>query len=183
MLKEGARILVIEDSPFRRTDKSVFALGMIVRNDIVEGAMSFMVKKDGDDSADKIIRAVKRSRFKDQIKLLVINGIAIAGLNIVDMAKIREMLGIGSIAITRKRPRPSLLRRAIRTMTKDKEKLSLFNRLSNEISIYRANGYYLQAFGIEKKDAVKVASYAVKYLRLAHLITGAVVRGESKGRI
>lgn len=183
MLKKGARLLVIEDSPFRRADRTVFALGIIVMNDIVEGAMSFRVKKDGDDSADKIIKAVRKSRFRDQIKLVVTNGIAIAGLNIVDMAKIRKALGIGSMAITRKRPRPQLLRRAIRTMTKDRKKLSLFNCLSKEISVYRYGGYYLQTLGIGKEDARNAFAAAVKYLRLAHLIAGAIVRGESKGRI
>ncbi|MDE1823600.1 MAG: DUF99 family protein [Candidatus Micrarchaeota archaeon] len=183
MLKKGARILVIEDSPFKRNDKSVFILGIIARNDIVEGAISFYVGKDGDDAAEMIIRSVRKSRFSDQIKLVVTNGIAIAGLNIVDMTEIKRRLRIGAIAITRKKPRPMLLRRAIRVMTKDREKLALFNRLSKEISIYKSKGYYLQTLGIEKGDAGRLVSDAVKYLRLAHLIAGAVVRGESKGRI
>ena len=181
--EEGSKNPCNWDSPFKREDKKVFVLGIIVRDDIVEGAMSFSVGKDGDDAADKIIKSVSKSRFSDQIKLVVTNGIAIAGLNIVDMLKIRKELGIGSMAVTRKKPRPRLLKRAIRVMTKDKKKLELFSRLSKEVSIYKSDGYYLQTIGIEKEDVSKVVDDAIKYLRLAHLIASAVVKGESKGRI
>ncbi|VVB77026.1 Uncharacterised protein [uncultured archaeon] len=63
MLKKGARILAIDDSSFTKGDKDALVAGVIGREGVVEGVISFHVSVDGTDSTGKIIRSVKKSKF------------------------------------------------------------------------------------------------------------------------
>ena len=73
-MKQGVRILALDDSSFSKKDKTARVFGLIARNEEIEGAVSFLVGVDGKDATEKIIKAVKGSRFKSQIKIIALLG-------------------------------------------------------------------------------------------------------------
>ncbi len=159
-------------------------MGVVGRDDEVEGVISFRVDVDGYDATRKIIKAVKNSRFRDQIRLIAIHGITLAGLNFVDLVAMSGELGIPAVGVVRSRPRAKELENAIRASETDvARKLSLFRKIHAGTVTVRSNGFYFQCVGITKEDLRNVSDGAVKFLRLAHLIASGVRTGESKGRM
>ena len=186
-IKKGVRILAIEGSDLKE-GKDCLVVCTIWRQDLLEGVISFYVKKDGSDSASKIISKVKRSRFKEQIKVIITHGTTIAGLNVIDISRIYKELKLPVIAITRKKPHPDLLSKAIFSSKmlseEEKEKRSnLLDLIGKRSSMTSNGGYYAQFIGIKEQDAkTMIEGYASK-LRVSHIITSGISRGESRGRI
>ncbi|MDE1860102.1 MAG: DUF99 family protein [Candidatus Micrarchaeota archaeon] len=185
MLKSGVRIIAFEDSPILKGRKDVLVVGVIGRQDIIEGVLSFRAIVDGNDATSKLARAVKRSRFAGQIRLLTLNGITVAGLNIIDMAKLNRSLGIPVLAITRQKPNPSKLMEAVRHHSgKDSaKKIAVIKRTKEAMLLLKRSGHYFQCVGIEKKDLANFADLSVSLLRLGHIIASGVTSGESHGRM
>jgi hypothetical protein len=133
-----------------------------------------------------ITRMVRASRFKEQVRIVALNGIALAGLNVVDIPRLEKALKIKVAVLTRGKPRPRLLVRALngfsRISGKDvKERIALV-RDRAKIKPVKAAGFYLQST-VEKGEMGSVAGSAYGMLRIAHLIARGVETGESKGRI
>ncbi len=182
-IKQGARILALDDAPFSRKGKTALVIGVIGRQRIIEGVLSFKVYVAGDDSTSKIIFAFRRSRFRSQIKALALNGGTLAGLNIVDMVKLRKELKLPILAITRRRPINERLTEALEASGASRKKIELAKRNFNACKLYNMNGYYIQSIGMEKLDVKMLSLEAAGLLRLAHLIASGIARGESKGRM
>ena len=183
MQKKGIRILAIDDSSFSRSDSNVLVIGVIGREDVVEGVISFYVERDGADSTAKILGAISKSRFNGQVRIIAMNGMVLGGLNVVDAYALNRRLGVPVIAVTRKRPHARLLENAIRKSGKEIEKkISVLDRVNRSIHLTRRGGFYFQCLGINDTGAT-VADNAVRLLRLAHMIATGMANGESKGRL
>jgi hypothetical protein len=184
-MKKGIRILAIDGSAFSRKEGGdSLAVGVVGREGEVEGVISFRVEVDGDDATEKIIKAVEGTRFREQIRLIAVHGITLAGLNFVDIVRISKDLGIPVAGIVRDRPRARELEKAIRASgTGVARKLSLFRRIHAGLETVRYGGFYFQCVGIEKEELRDVSDCAVRLIRLAHLIASGVRAGESKGRM
>jgi uncharacterized protein len=182
MLKSGIRILAVEDSPFNREEKKNLIVGVIGREQLIEGVLSAHVAVDGDDATERLIKMVKRSRFKEQIALIVLNGITFAGLNVVDLVQVNKELKVPIMAITRKRPRVTILSSVLKKYG-NKSKLAKLKRIRENIEIIKAGGYYAQVIGINEKEAQKILPKCAELLRTAHLISSGVTTGESRGRL
>jgi endonuclease V-like protein UPF0215 family len=183
-VKQGIRILAIDDSSFGKGDMEALAVGVVGRGELVEGMLSFKVRVDGNEATEKIIEKIRRSHFSDQIKLVVLHGITLAGLNMVDIIKVSKELKIPVVSIIRRRPHSAELERAIEASGENaKKKLALLKRLNAVLEINKSGGFYVQRAGIGAKEFAKFQPSAVHLLRLAHLIANGIARGESKGRI
>lgn len=185
MLKKGARVLALDDSPFTRKDSKTRVVGLIGRDAGIEGVVSFDVRVDGDDATKNLISRVKSSRFNGQIKLIAMNGVSFGGMNIVDLVQVNKGLGIPVIAITRKRPRRSLFIDAMKKIqpSQAKRKAALIKRMKEGSETVRIRGFYVQCFGIDAESAEKFFNKSLELIRLCHLIAGGVSKGESTGRL
>ncbi len=113
-MKRGARIAAFSSGPIKRgSGAKVLLVGVVARQGQVEGILSGRIMTDGDDSTKIMLKLVSGSRFRDQVKLIALNGVALAGLNIVDLGLLKQR-GYEYAVLTRYRQRPSLLIRAIR---------------------------------------------------------------------
>ena len=183
-MKKGVRILAVDGSAFRKAERDSLAVGVVGRDGEVEGVLSFRVGVDGEDATDKILKAVKGTRFREQIRLIAVHGITLAGLNFVDMTRLNDALGVPVIGVVRSRPRAGELERAIRASGTDvRRKLALFRKIRAGSKTVRSGGFYFQCVGINKEGLRGVSDGAVRFLRLAHLIASGVRNGESKGRM
>ena len=114
-MKSGIRIVAIDDSKFSPGEKEVLVVGVVERLGIVEGVLSCRVEADGTDATAKIIGMLSDSRFLEQIRLIVINGTTVAGMNVVDITRLHSRFKMPVMAVTRKRPHPAMLKRSIKT--------------------------------------------------------------------
>jgi len=183
-MKEGIRILSVDDAPFAKSDSESLVVGIVARKEVVEGVISFYVTVDGNDATDKLISKIRQSRFLREIKLVALNSITLAGLNIVDIIKINSELNIPVLAITRKKPNQRAMEHAIERSGKDvEEKIRLLRKINKASLGSRSNGFYIQYIGIARKELSIFVNTAYQMLRLAHLVASGVVKGESKGRL
>ncbi len=182
-MKAGARVLGIDDSPFTRNDEQVLVVGVVWRSGIVEGVLSTHVKRDGLDSTEKLERMVLKSKFRPQIKLVVIHGATLAGFNIVDIHKLSRSLALPVIAVAKKRPHAKEVRNALKNFADRKRRCELVKSAG---PVFKVGGLYAQLAGIDAEDARRFLSSfdgMPEPVRLAHIIGSGVVRGESHGKV
>lgn len=178
----GKRILSIDDSPIIEGRKKVKCFGVVSRQKVVEGILSFTVTKDGLDSTKKIIKLLKKTRFSKQIKLILVHSITLAGFNIIDIQRINKEFNIPIICLTRRKPNKRKVEKALKKLPNSKERIELINKAG---PIYSTKKIYFHCAGIDEKSAKNFLKQFKEFpwqIRLAHLISSAVVLGESKGR-
>ena len=182
-MKAGARVLGVDDSPFTKNDDRVLVVGVVWRSGIVEGVLSTYVERDGLDSTEKLERTIRKSKFRPQIKLVVMHGLTLAGFNIVDINRLSNALSLPVIAVTKRKPRSREVRDALRNFVDWKKRWELIERAGRA---FKVGKLYAQLAGIDAEDARKFLSSfegVPEPVRLAHLIGSGVVRGESHGRV
>ena len=185
-MKEGARILAVASGPiYERKKKTTLLVGIIGRMGTIEGVLSDRIIVDGNDATSKIMKMARKSRFGDQIKLIAINGIALAGLNVVDVKTVERRTGIPAVVLTRKKPDFKALEKALMNSGECRDsinsKIAIVKALNSERPFKRAHGFHIQSD--EKIDHDKIVATAFELLRLAHMIANGVSTGISKGRI
>lgn len=184
-MKSGIRILALTTAPIQNK-KNTLLVGVIGRYGVVEGVISSKITVDGSDSTQKIIRLFKGSRFREQIRLIAVNGVALAGLNLIDMRKVEKSTGTMMMSVTRTKPHPSQLEAALKRRSTShganpKDKLLLLEHFK-ELNQYRSSGFYIQT-SVSEMEISNIVVESVKLLRLAHIIARGVSTGESKGRM
>lgn len=195
-IKQGIRIVGIDDSPFEKfgRGKRVLVVGVVQRGDIIEGVLSTRIEKDGEDATRRIIAMLRKSRFMPQIRLILLNGIMLAGFNVVDIGSLHTRLGVPVIALTRRKPDMGKVMSALGKASKTKEeyerKAAIIRRTSpsfemaaglKELGIERIS---IQAAGLGREEAAALLRrFGIGSLRLAHMIGSGIVAGESSGRL
>lgn len=184
MMKEGIRYIAIASGPIGGS-KSVL-VGVIFRNNYVEGLLSTSITANGTDSTSRITRMIERSRFRDQIRILLFNGIALAGLNTIDPEKLEKRLSSKVVLLNRRKQNAAELVNALnefssRTKVDVNERKAMVNR-SKRMNSLRVNGLFLQS-NLDESYLKRFAETAFEALRVAHIIARGVSTGESKGRL
>jgi endonuclease V-like protein UPF0215 family len=178
---KGIRILGIDDAPFDKfKDKEVLLVGVVIRNGkdkIIEGILSTKIEKDGDDAGEKIIKMIKSSKFKDQIKIIFLHGTTFGGLNLIDLNEIYNNLKVPTVAVLRKKPNMNEVKNALIKAGKS-EKLNL---LKNGFEKFR--NFYIKTVGIKREELGALFEMGFYALRTAHLIGSGIIKGESSGRL
>ncbi len=183
-MKTGVRILALACAPLRKRD--TLLVGVIAKGSVIEGVVSSKVQVNGTDATKRIIALVNKTRFREQVRLIAVNGIGVAGLNVLDIEEIRKKTKTELISVTRRKPHPEELVTALRSFSKRSgeevgERIELVSRV-RKLSGFRLKGFYLQT-SLEKADASKFVERSFHFLRLAHMVASGVTGGESKGRI
>ena len=88
-MKTQVRVLGIDDAPFSFSDGKVPIVGVVVRlPGYVEGVMISQVAVDGDDADQAITDMLLGSRYREQIRMVMIDGTALGGFNVVDIDRL-----------------------------------------------------------------------------------------------
>lgn len=189
-MKEQVRVLGIDDSPFEFGDRRSMVIGALVRAPgYLEAVMRTDVAVDGDDATDRLVEMVMSSRYRDQVKLVMLDGIALAGFNVVDMQALHRRTGLAVATVTRDEPDLGEMEAALRKHFDDWEsRLSLVKALPLRPLDTGHKPVHASVLGMDWDDFVRVARATTvrgaipEPLRIAHLVSAAVVRGESRGR-
>ena len=189
-MKHQVRVLVIDDSPFEFGDSTALVIGALMRPpNYLESVMKTEVAVDGSNASKKVTEMILGSRYRDQIKLILIDGIALAGFNILDLDFIHSSLEIPVLTVTRDRPDFGKMRAALMKYFPDwRDRADLLTRhdlreIPTEHKPLYASGIGLEWREFEELVRITTVRGAVpEPLRVAHLIATAMVRGESYGR-
>ncbi len=181
---KAIRVIGIDDSPFSKgSNGKVLVVGVGMRKNLIEGVLSTYVEIDGNDATDKIIEMIKRSKFGPQSKIIMINGIALAGFNVIDLEKLSEFAP--TIIVSRKKANYQKIREALKHVKNGEKKFELILKAGKQ---YRCEKVYFQT-KMEPKLACKyIKEYTIysnvpEPIRIAHMIGSGVILGESRQRV
>jgi len=190
LMKAQAYVLGIDDGCFDKfTSQQALVTGVMMRlNGNVEGVLSTQIEVDGTDSTEKISEMINTSRFKEQIRAVLVHGFTLAGFNILDIEKLHSKTGIPIIAVLRKQPdKGKVLNALSKLKSHNKERIDIFEKT---YEMEKCGALYFKAAGINDADVRQLITQTAQSgnmpepVRLAHLIASGVSRadGESRGR-
>ena len=187
MAQRISHVIGFDDAPFdRRHRGDVLVVGAVYAGPRLEGVVSGKVRRDGANSTRTLIELVSRSRFATHLQAVMVQGIALAGFNVIDLHGLHDALQIPAIAVARNEPDLAAIKRALlRRVAGGRRKWRLIERLG---PMEPAAGVYVQRAGISlEKTGQLIERFAVNStlpepLRTAHIIAGGVTLGESRHR-
>ena len=189
-IKDEIRIIAWDDGPFDFGSKGKDILvGVVFRGGkIMDGLLKTEVDIDGLDSTQRIIEKINKSKYKDA-RVIMFDGITVAGLNIIDIKKVYEKTKLPVIVFIRKYPDLKKFISSLKSLPKSEKRLEI---LENAGPIYQGTikdkRVHFQCYGIEKNDAEKIlrktstVGFIPEPLRVAHLIATGFNLGESVGK-
>lgn len=183
--KHYSNVIGIDDGPFEKEHRGdVAAIGTIYAGERFDGLLIGKVRRDGRNSTDALAAMIEDSRH-DHIQLVMIHGIALGGFNVVDIQSLSQRLDRPVLVVARRKPDLAAIKKALYTRVPGgKRKWRLIEEAG---PMEPLEDLYVQRVGIETEAAAAVLRrFAIhgklpEPLRMAHLIAGAVVRGESHG--
>jgi len=181
VIKPEIRVLGVDDGVFKPHTKSfVPVVGVVFRGGYwLDGVMHTKVKVDGLEATEKIASMIRNSPHYKQLRVIMLNGVTIAGFNVVDIKKLNADTGLPVIAVTRDKPNFDEIREALKKLPKSEER---WKAILNAGELYEVpirggkSRVYMQTSGISEEDARKILqltstrSYIPEALRVAHLI-------------
>ncbi|RLJ00868.1 MAG: hypothetical protein DRP11_05315 [Candidatus Aenigmatarchaeota archaeon] len=189
-VKNQIRIIGWDDGPFSKgSGEDVPVIGVVFRGgEFLDGVLRVDVKNDGMDATEKIAEAINRSRHKDQLRVIMLDGISYAGFNMVDIKLLSRETGLPVIPVTRKKVDFEKFRNALKKLPGFQKR---WEAVENAGPLYHTSvqgkDIYFQTAGIERRTAERIIHISAtrsslpEPIRVAHLIASAVVRGESIG--
>jgi len=189
-LKAHLRVLGIDDSPFAFAGDKVKVVGVLMRvPDYVEGVMLTECTVDGTDADRALVGLINRSRFKEQIRLVIVDGVDLGGFNVVDISKVHDLTGLAIATVTREPPDFSLMEQALRKHFDDWEsRLAVIKRHPLFSVSTGHKPLFASVVGMDEDEARELIQASIvrgavpEPVRVAHLIASALERGESKGK-
>ncbi len=189
-MKPQVRVLGIDDASFEFGDEKTRVIGVVMRCPAyVEGVMMSEITIDGMDSTEVLIKMVNDSRYKRQLRLIMIDGAALGGFNVVDIDRVWKETGIPVATITRDKPNFREIEKALKAHFPDWEERLNLMRAGNLTKLEtEVKPVWVDSVGIEPGKLQETIAHATvrgalpEAIRLAHLIGTAMVKGESHGR-
>jgi uncharacterized protein len=183
-----SNVIGFDDAPFTPEHTGpVKIVGTVYARQRLTGILMGDVRKDGDDAAEALGRLVAGSKFAGNLHLVLLQGIALGGFNVVDVFALHAQLGLPILVVARRAPDMDAIRDALLTQVPHgARKWAVIERLGPMEALRHV---YVQRVGLtlaEADAALKlftVEGHIPEPLRVAHLIAGALVDGESRGRV
>ncbi len=188
-IKQEIRILGIDDAPFTPwTKKKVMVIGTVFRGgNWLDGILRTYILVDGSDATDNITRMINNSRHKDQLRVIMLDGITFAGFNVVNIRELFEATEIPVVVIIRKFPRFEKIKKALKKFDDWERRWNSVLDAGRVYKVENEEPIYIQAYGIDIEDAKEIVRISTtrsaipEPIRVAHLIAAGVATGESKG--
>lgn len=176
-----------DDTPFNRNHRGdVPIVGTIYAQTVLHGVVSGKVRRDGRNSTAELARLTNESLFKPHLHLIMLQGVALAGFNVVDAYKLSDLTGLPVLVVARKQPNMERIRRALlEHVSGGARKWRLIERLGQMEPLREV---FVQRVNISEKDAgvalfhLTQTGHIPEPLRAAHLIAGGIGTGHSRGR-
>jgi uncharacterized protein len=205
-------VIGFDDGPFRREHRGdVWLVGAVCSGTRLDGVVSGRVRRDGADATRRMVDLVRGSPFA-HVRVVLLQGIAVGGFNVVDIRGLSEALGVPVLVVMRRPPDLAAVRMAlfsedpaarppVRGAAKKWhlienagpiEPLGASHRSLKRSRVagvpVRAPRLWVQRAGLTLEAARDVVAATTLHgnipepLRAAHLIAGGITTGKSRGR-
>jgi len=182
-----SHVIGFDDAPFEQSHRGdVLVVGTIYSGKRLEGILSTRVRRDGINSTSRLASLISGSRFAGHIQVILLQGIAFAGFNVVDIHALYKRSGLPVIVVSRKRPNLKSIRNALLNYVPGgRRKWHLIEQAGR---MERLADLWVQRVGIGQIPAegllqrLQINAELPEPLRLAHMIAGGVTTGESRHR-
>lgn len=187
-LRRLSHAVGFDDAPFERAHRGdVLVVGAVYSAARLDGVLSAAVRRDGANATRVLAEMVNRSRFREHLQVLMLQGIAFAGFNVVDLHGLNEAVGLPVLVVCRRRPALDAIRRALLAHVRGgARKWKLIERAG---PMEPMAGVYVQRAGLTPAEAqalierFAVHSVVPEPLRSAHLIAAGMTLGDSRHRV
>ncbi len=182
-----SHVVGFDDCPFDRARRgNVVVVGAVFAGDRLDGVISTRVWRDGANATERLIGCLRNSKYFVQLHGILLQGIAVAGFNVVDLAGLHKATGLPVLVVARRRPDLAAIRRALLGgVPGGRRKWRLIEAAGSMESLH---GVYVQRCGLSVTDAQRLLrrfqlhGVLPEPLRVAHLIAGGIGAGESRHR-
>jgi len=189
-MKSQVRILGIDDSPFKFDDIKTMVIGVVMRiPSYIEAVLKTEVEVDGSDANEKLEKMINCSRYKEQLKLVMLDGVALGGFNVVDIQKLHQKVKLPIVTITREKPDVEAMENALKEHFEDWEKrLDIIKSGEMKTIETKHKPIFVKFVGIDFNEVKNIIELSTvrgalpEAIRIAHLIASGVAVGESYGR-
>ena len=182
-----SHVIGFDDAPFPTDYRGkVKVVGAVFADRRFDGIVIGEVERDGFDAAEVLAERILRSKYRSHLQLVMLQGIALAGFNVVDAFELHERVGLPVLIVARHQPDYETIRRVLLAhIPQGEEKWTVIERLG---PMEPVEDVYVQRVGLSQGEARAVVrrlalhGHIPEPLRVAHLIAGALAEGESRGR-
>lgn len=176
----------IDDVPFDRAHRGdVRFVATVFAGSRLDGVMVGKVRRDGVNATDRVAALVRDSAFHEHAQLVMTDGIALAGFNVLDLDRLHTLVDRPILVVARRAPNLPRIRRALRHVPGGDTKWARIERAG---AMDEVEGVFVQRRGLSLAEAGqalrrhRVQGKLPEPIRVAHLIGSALVRGSSHGR-
>ncbi len=182
-----SHLVGFDDAPFPRTRRGdVPVVGCVFSEATLTGVVSGKVRKDGRNATEVLARLVTASKWAPQLQLVLLQGIALAGFNVVDLAGLARLTGLPVLVVARSAPDLGSIRDALLSRVPGGARKWALVEAAGPME--PCAGVFVQRQGLTLESAADVIHRTARNgripepLRAAHLVAGGAFGGESRGR-
>ena len=107
-------VVGFDDEPFPKHHRgNVKVVGAVFATERLDGVLVGRVRRDGANATRELIRLVAGSKYAEHLQLVMLQGIALAGFNVVDVKELSRQLGLPALVVARHAPDTQAIRRAL----------------------------------------------------------------------
>jgi len=180
-VKPEIRVLGIDDAPFTpHSNEMVDIVGVVFRGGhFLDGFMRTKVQVDGTDATEKIAEMITQSPHHRQLRIVMLNGVTMAGFNVVDIKDLHELVKLPIIAVTREKPDFENIKKALQHMPGAEKRWKSIVRAGRMFVVRTRQGetpIYVHVAGAAEETAKRILritstrSNVPEALRVAHII-------------
>ena len=180
------RSIGFDDAPFERgSSEPVGVAGVVCKGTRFDGMVWGEVEADGWDATETLVELLVGGKFLPQLHLVLLDGIAFGGFNVVDLEALAERLALPCVAVMRDMPDFEAIRGALEHVDDGEGRLEVMMRAGE---IHEAEDVYFQVRGASPETARRAIGeltrdgHIPEPVRVAHLVGTAVGSGESGRR-
>ncbi|MBO6933603.1 MAG: DUF99 family protein [Deltaproteobacteria bacterium] len=179
-------LIGVDDAPFAKAHRGdVPLVGAVYATDRLDGVIVGKARRDGRNGARELARMIRDSRFDDHIGCVLLQGITVAGFNVVDLHELHERIERPILVVTRKAPNLRSIERALRTKVPGGDRKWKLIQAAGPME--PCGKLFIQRVGLTPAKAAATLELHTRHgllpepLRVAHLLAAAHVRGHSHG--
>jgi len=180
-VKPEIRVLGIDDGVFTPHSKKLAdVVGVVFRGGYwLDGFMHTKVQVDGMDATDKLAQMITESPHYRQLRVIMLNGVTLAGFNVVDIAELHQKVKLPVIAVTRDKPNFDDVRKALQHLPEAGKRWKAIERAGKISKVRTREGeepIYVHVVGISEETSKRILkstatrSNIPEALRVAHIV-------------
>lgn len=182
-----SHVVGFDDAPFQRSHRGdVLVVGAVFARARLDGVISTRVRRDGINATQRLLDCLSGSKYFAQLQAILLQGIAFAGFNVVDLARLHAATGLPVIVVARRAPDLAAIRDAL--LNKVAGGARKWRLIEAAGPMQTLAGLHVQRVGIDLPacqsllTSLQLHGHLPEPIRVAHMIAGGVTLGESRHR-